>query len=424
MIKEDELLTICDTVDEINLSAQEDTSNEKLLLILNKESGLAPYSHEFCEGFQDPQILSGFISAISSFIGEVTGKNQGHWKTVFGSDSLILVESGEWSIGVLVASKETTEIRSKLRRIVREFEDCFEYLRDIEGIQNVFSDFDSYVRRMFVDERVTRRTVVTKNPEWRRYLSNFDLPSTAFDVTKILFGFEESTTVEQIEKAQNLQYERIIEIVSTAYWNNIVKLTYVPSDDDILNLSEKSTSILFRKSNPLGLSTSCLHTIARFDGRTPLSQFFKDEINSDKKSILNHLGFLVNRGLVQRISIENRLVLLDECMLSQLAEKGSAIIGSRKMKQYFETTKNETSHYHPRISRIILRDNMSVTCLLEDGMTPDDLDDMFDALEFFIKEIKKILSKKCGSSRTANLFEKIKNNCHRKWKPYLSEVVI
>ena len=57
-------------------------SNEKLLLILNKENGLAPYSHEFISGIQDPQVLSGFISALSSFLCEVTGSNSSQWKTV------------------------------------------------------------------------------------------------------------------------------------------------------------------------------------------------------------------------------------------------------------------------------------------------------------------------------------------------------
>ena len=73
-------------------------TNEQLLLILNRETGLAPYSHEFVKSFHDAQILSGFISAISSFIYEVVGFESTQWKTVFGTDSIILVEVGEWSI--------------------------------------------------------------------------------------------------------------------------------------------------------------------------------------------------------------------------------------------------------------------------------------------------------------------------------------
>lgn len=426
MIEPENLWGIPEVVEEINVNVflKEDSCNEKLLLILNKESGLAPYCHEFTKGFQDPQILSGFISAISSFIGEVTGKNQSHWKTVFGTDSLILVEIGDWSIGVVVASKETTEIRSKLRRIIREFEDCFKYLRDLEGIEDVFSDFDRYVRTMFVDEHITNRTVVTKIPEWRTYLSKFDLPSTAFDVSKILLGFEDSATIGQIEEFQNIGFDRIIEIISIAYWKGVVRLTYIPSDDDILDLSEKASAILFKKTNPLKLSTSCLQIVARLDGRTPLSQFFNDHMDSNKESLLLQLGSLVNNGLVQRISIERGAVLLNESLLCELVEKGSSTVGSRFMKKYFDKISIEGSTHHPRMSRILLRDDMKAICRLEESMTPDDLEDMSEALEFFIQQIIKCFSERCGSSFAKRLLEKVTNECRQKWKPYLSDVVI
>lgn len=426
MIGHDGIINVLEATQEIDFDIFSDSSNsnEKLLLLLNKESGLAPYSHEFVEGFQDPQILSGFISAISSFMGEVTGKNHLQWKTVFGSDSIILVEGGTWSVGVLVVSKETSEIRSKLRRIILEFEDCFEFLRDIEGIQNIFYDFDNYVRRMFVDERVTNRTLVTKIPDWRSSISTFNLPSTTFDTLKILLGFEESATVQEISESQNIRIDKVIELVSHAFWNGILKLTYIPSDDDILALSEKASGILFSKSNPLNLSSSCLRIVARFDGRTPFSQFINNVLIPDKKSFLNNLGSLINNGLIQRISVEKRLVLFNECILSHLISKGAPIVGSRKMKKYFEAVSILGSSIHPRVSRIVLLENMQVMCILEENMTPSDLDDMFDALEYFIDEISKHLSKSKGIILAENLIGKIRKECRVRWIPYLSDVVI
>lgn len=399
-------------------------SNEKLLLLLNKETGLAPYSHEFIEGVQDPQILSGFVSAISSFMGEVTGKEHSQWTTVFDSDSIILVESGEWSVGVLVAAKETSEVRSKLRIVVREFEDCFEFLRDVEGIQNIFYDFDNYVRRVFIDERITNRTLVTKSPEWRNSLSIFNLPSIVFEVSKVLLGFEESTTVQEIAEFQNIRIEKVIETVSKAFWNGIVSLRYIPSDDDILALSEKASTILFRKSNPLKLSASCLSVVARLDGRTPLSQFINDTFIQDQELLLANLGSLINSGLVQRISVEKRFVLFNECILSHLVSKGASIVGSLAMNQYFGAVCVLGRSVHPWISRIVLSDGIHVTCVLEESMTPIDLDDMSDALEYFVEEIVKHLSKKCGILMVDRLLEKIRNECRRNWAPYLSNVVI
>jgi len=135
----------------LDISCDSNEPNEKLVMIINKNSGLAPYSHEFSKSNLDPQVISGFISAMTSFMGTVTGEKQSYWKTVYGSDSVILVENGEWTVGVLVTSRETSEGRSKLRRVVYEFEDYFAVLKDADGIEgSAFREFDQYVRRTFV----------------------------------------------------------------------------------------------------------------------------------------------------------------------------------------------------------------------------------------------------------------------------------
>ncbi|MHA1575739.1 MAG: hypothetical protein ACTSU3_00120, partial [Candidatus Thorarchaeota archaeon] len=171
----------------LDISCDSNEPNEKLVMIINKNSGLAPYSHEFSKSNLDPQVISGFISAMTSFMGTVTGEKQSYWKTVYGSDSVILVENGEWTVGVLVTSRETSEGRSKLRRVVYEFEDYFAVLKDADGIEgSAFREFDQYVRRTFVYDQITGRTLVMKRDEWRNSIFTFDLPSTAFAVSKIL----------------------------------------------------------------------------------------------------------------------------------------------------------------------------------------------------------------------------------------------
>ena len=398
-------------------------SNEKLLFILNGETGLAPYSHEFVRGFSDPQILSGFISAISNFISEATGSSSSQWKTVLGLDSIILVEGGKWAVGVLIAERETSELRSKLRNIVREFEDCFEFLRDVEGIQNIFSDFDDYVRRVFVDERVTSRSVVTKIPNWRNSLCSFDLPSAAFEVSKMLLGFGELTTIQEISEFLSVQNEKVIETISLAFWKGLVKLTYIPLSHDILALSEKASSILFRKNNPLMLPASCLKVVTRLDGRTSLSKIL-DCAGVQENEVLESLGSLINDGFVQRISIERRLVLFNECILSNLVSNGASIVGIRSMKQFFEATISKDNFNHPWIGRVSISDDMHVQCFLEESMAPRDLDEMCDTLEFFIKEMTRRLSMVCGVPVVERLLHEIRTDCYEIWSSYLTDVVI
>ena len=230
--------------------------------------------------------------------------------------------------------------------------------------------------------------------------------------------------MQEIAEFQNIRIEKVIETVSKAFWNGIVSLKYIPSDDDILALSEKASTIIFRKSNPLKLSASCLSVAARLDGRAPLSQFFNDMIIQDQELLRANLGSLINNGLVQRISVEKRFVLFNECILSHFVSKGASIVGSHAMKQIFEAVCILGRSTHPWIDRFVLSDCIHVMCILEESMTPIDLDDMSDALEYFIEKIAKHLSKKCGIVIVDRLLGKIRNECRHNWASYLSNVVI
>jgi hypothetical protein len=94
------------------------------------------------------------------------------------------------------------------------------------------------------------------------------------------------------------------------------------------------------------------------------------------------------------------------------------------MMQYFEAVSILGSSMHPRVSRIVLLENMQVMCILEESMTPSNLDDMFDSLEYFIDEITKHLSKSKGVILAEKLIERIRKECRVSWIPYLSDVVI
>ena len=389
----------------LDISRDANTANERLVMILNKNSGLAPYSHEFSKSNVDPQIISGFISAMASFMGVMTGELQTRWKTEYGSESILLVEHGAWAIGVLLVSKETTEGHSRLARVVREFEDCFAVLRDSDGIEgSALRDFDQYVRRAFVNDRITGRTLVVKRPGWRNSLTAFDLPRAAFTVSRILLGFEGMQTVKEIAKFQNLALEEVIDLVSMAYWHDAVFLKYIPPDDEILILTERSSTIIFREDNPLGLSNVSLNVTARFDGRTPLSRLAEYTEAQDLEVLFDELGTLVNRGFIQRVSSEQKRVLHNESTLSSLVFEGIRIIGNKRMKQLFETIRRSWGNRYPRIYRVMLTDRMRARCVFDENMTPDDLDDLARVLELFIEELGGHITAIRGKPAVERLF--------------------
>ena len=113
-------------------------TNEKVLFIHQKDSGMALYSHEFVDDAMDPQLLSGFVGAMANFLCELVGTDEAGWKTVYGSESTLMVESGKWAVATLSVSKETSELRSKLRMIITEFEATYNSISDVTRIDKEF----------------------------------------------------------------------------------------------------------------------------------------------------------------------------------------------------------------------------------------------------------------------------------------------
>ena len=390
--------------------------NEKLLIILNKNSGLSLYSHEFCRSGIDSQVISGFISAMSSFMGFVMGKQQTSWKTVYGTDSVILVETGEWTFGVLAVSKETHEARSMLSRVTGEFEDCFEVFKNSDGFEgSAFGEFDQFVRKKFADHRITGRTIVLKRPEWRNLVSAFDLPSTAFIISKILNGYEEPKSVQEIAELHSLQIDDVIRNISKAFWNNAVDLKFVPNDDDILILSEDASSTIFQKANTLQLARESLKVVALLDGRTKLLSLMKGMNQAETKRLREDLGGLINRGYIQRIPDECRHALLNECVLSALMSKGALMVGRKKMSMLHDRIIEEGGSSHPWIHRITLTDRLHVHCTFEYGLNSEILNDIIDTLDHFIGELSDLLSKIVGKQLVDKSLYRIRIECRETW---------
>ena len=410
---------------EPTISDYSEVSNEKVLFILNKLTGLAPYSHEFVPGEQDPQILAGFVSAMTSFMGELTGSEQAQWKTEFGSSSTLLVEVGEWTTGVLEVSRETNEGRSKLRRVVIEFEDNFRYLKHDDGIESrLFKDFDQFVRRTFLGDRLTERSIILKRSNRYDASGQYDLPSLAFKMAKFLHLTTSGQSLLEITEAQGLAMREVEDLVSRALWENAIYLSYVPSDDDILLTSEKSSGILLSRENPLRISLQTLRIVTALDGRTPLMSVIEKLNLWTTSSVLHELGNLINKGFLQRASIERRLLLTNECILSALVRACAKMRGSSNATNYFFTAQDRGLEMHPWLGRIKIQDNMAVRCQLDETMTPEDFDNVYDAVDFLIFEVANRLSNDVGPLSAKYLLSGIRKRCRAIWSSYLVDVTV
>ncbi|MDF1540307.1 MAG: hypothetical protein P1Q69_15540, partial [Candidatus Thorarchaeota archaeon] len=246
-------------------------SNEKLLFLHNKRTGLAPYTHKFIGEERDPHLMASFVSAMSNFMEEMIGFEQKHWRAEYGSEVTLIVESGDWIVGCLAVSRETHEVRSKLRRVVREFEDGFALLRDATSFEGaVFSDFDGFVSRVFFEGKLTESTRIWRVPDWSKTQGRYVLPSLAYRIKNFLQHVEDGISISSLAEKMHIPYEECSSLVALSVWNNVAHLQYVPTKYDILSISAGSISTLLNKHNPLSLSSGTILVASLLDGRQPL----------------------------------------------------------------------------------------------------------------------------------------------------------
>ena len=115
------------------------------------DDGRGIFDYNFSEEYnQDPGIISGMFSAITSFIKETT-KSQELLKTIDHGDITILIEYGKRIFGALfIKGKQTTEVRSNLKELVNKFESKYaDALADWSGALIYFKDDHKLVENIF-----------------------------------------------------------------------------------------------------------------------------------------------------------------------------------------------------------------------------------------------------------------------------------
>jgi hypothetical protein len=408
-------------VEDSELIVADDYTNERVLFILNRYTGVAPYSHEFVADSEDPQMLSGFISAMGNFMGEVTGTEEVQWKTVYGADSSILVEGGEWALGVLTVGRETTESRSRLRRVVLEFEETFMHLRDSVGIEGgIYDEFDNYVRRIFIDAKLQPRSLLVNPVDWIHEFQRFGLGDLVASGAAEL----KSISIDGIAKLIQMPIHEVIAKVSEISWFKRLPIVFIPPDNEILSLSEGSSKILFSRNSPVHLNSSTIMVIGNLDGRSTLSSIMNSLTVKNRGLVLSELGVLVNRGLIERISLERRLVLLNECILTELLESCTRELGPWKAKQYLLWAIGAVIKQNPWVARLRYTKSNKVLIVTDDYIGPLELDEICTTMERVASLITIYLTRDKGKTTAERIAADAKRRCTRKWSDYLTDIAL
>ncbi|MFX0045217.1 MAG: hypothetical protein ACFE8Z_05175 [Candidatus Hermodarchaeota archaeon] len=396
-----------------------------MLFVLNKHTGLSPYSHEFVIGGIDPQLLSGFVTAMGSFLAEVAGSEETGWKTVYGSDTTFIVEVNDWVVGVLAVARETTELRSRLRRVVREFKQSFEVLKESDGIDGgLFAEFDQYVMKTFTLDRVAPQSLVMRRNDWEGALDRMESSGNQTLARDLVSKLETSITVSNLTEEYSLSLKEVRDSISEACWYNAVHVKYVPTERDILEISERALSTLLDPVNPLGLSTVTIAVVGRLDGRTTLEPITSELDQEERERVLKELGDLILSGHVHRISMERESVLVNECILTRFARACSEVLGAEHMQHTARRILTSGIAKYPWLSRVRVHVDLSLQSVLDESMTPRDFDLLAEALEQFLNDLVETLSMEMERNDVIDLLKYARWSCQEDWIPGLTEAVL
>jgi hypothetical protein len=146
------------------------------LFIFHEESGVCLFYHAFTDSKIDPQLISGFLSAITSFGGQfneatkkkgaavATSAGPAKEQKSTGSDlkelvykeyRILMETSGPCKFAVLIAGQTSKVLTFKISQFVKHFMRTYdEVLKDWKGNVRVFKDVDKMVRLIFGLTRV------------------------------------------------------------------------------------------------------------------------------------------------------------------------------------------------------------------------------------------------------------------------------
>ncbi|MCK5266108.1 MAG: hypothetical protein KAR03_10925 [Candidatus Thorarchaeota archaeon] len=368
-------------------------SNEKSLFIYHKDAGVAMYSHEFLMGATDPQLLSGFVGAMASFLSEFLGSEQAQWKTVYGSDTTLIVEGGEWAVGVLAVSRETSELRSKLRIIITEFEATYAMFKETSHFEGgLIGDYEDFVRNVFINDRLTPNTRLWRRPEWRdAQLDSYSL-DVSTQIRKLLHFMEEGINVVQASEFLGISISDALQIISGIYWNNLINLGYVPANDDILIPSRDSMGFLLSQNNPLHLSVDTMRVVGKLEGRKDLGTIFSILNIQNTESVSLEVGNLISMGYIQKVTVEHNMVLTNETILNSFIRECKSFLSKGYLLGIIRKTHAEGILKHPWLSKVSIGDDLLVLCPLNEHMFPEELECVYDATLYIMNEMTRLLS--------------------------------
>ncbi|MFO7710733.1 MAG: hypothetical protein R6V53_03150, partial [Candidatus Woesearchaeota archaeon] len=181
------------------------------LYIIKRETGVCMYHKDFSQGIFDPHLISSFIVAMTSFFDEATNSITSRARAFEGTDYKIVVEFGEWALGALSVRRDSEDLREKLRKLVRRFEDMFGLLRWVDMDLAVYTRFEKHVIEELIRDQIDPDSIIRPKLNW-------DMITSDPEVTAFLKLLPDRISVKEAAEFLEIPLDVALDLVAEALW--------------------------------------------------------------------------------------------------------------------------------------------------------------------------------------------------------------
>ena len=276
------------------------------IFFIFKDAGTCILHHGFTGSSLDEQLVSGFLSAISSFLSFIMPGSDPKKviRAVDRGDFKILIEPGKKILGLLLAKSDTPSIRKKLREIILLFEEIYDISPSTDTV--IFESYKEIIVKKFAPEFINMNDIpiISDNFIDKSTLQLLLAIDNTSDVKVISNNLNEpmETTIEKLAYLQELGIIKIGgNLGSTLKDKDIFILT-----DDGKNIFEKISYVYETIMNNFGKKGVDVLTLLT-EGKISINGInLQTRINIDE--IKRIIGFSLKEGWVNPIRIYPTLI--------------------------------------------------------------------------------------------------------------------
>jgi len=271
------------------------------LYIILKLRGIPAFSMEFVHANLHPDLVSGFLTAISHFAKELRSDKQKDINLIKREDFVIMIEDGGKIFGALIADFDDRDARAILKRVLNLFEEEFDKDLDEFGINTlIFENFKDIAVKEFGSLLV--------NPFYFPKIINSDenIPMDP-PIDQILCLIDGEKNLSEIAYEASIPVEEVCQAISLLESKNYVEMKVKIVLEDIFSPTEKATEAFSRETRYHSkivdqFGDTGIDVLYALDGKRDLGEI-NDELQIAVNDLLKIIVYLLEEEFITWVEL-------------------------------------------------------------------------------------------------------------------------